>query len=112
MAVQAKDLFQKALEKNPNNDSSQIGLGSTYFFGAAGGGITHGRHSTHQGGGRTRFRQHLYAQFMLAYGGVLSGQFDKAIERLLKVVEAEPTNSEAVFLLAEAYEQKGDEPTR
>jgi Flp pilus assembly protein TadD len=45
---------------------------------------------------------------MLAYGGILSGQFDKAIERLEKVVHAEPTNSEAVFLLAEAYERNGD----
>jgi thioredoxin-like negative regulator of GroEL len=107
MAVQAKDLFEKALEKNPTNDSSQIGLGSTYFFGAAGDGAPMA--------GITRIRDvaardstNMYAQFMLAYGGILSGQFEKAIERLEKVVRAEPTNSEAVFLLAEAYERNGD----
>lgn len=107
MAVQAKDLFEKALEKDPHNDSSQVGLGSTYFFGAAGNG------SPMEGIMRIREvaerdSTNMYAQFMLAYGGVISGQFDKAIERLLKVVRSEPDNSEAIFLLAEAYEQKGD----
>jgi len=107
MAVQSKDLFEKALVKNPNNDSSQVGLGSTYFFGAAGNGAPME--------GIRRIRDvaekdstNMYAQFMLAYGGILSGQFDKAIERLVRVVNAEPSNSEAVFLLAEAYERKGD----
>ena len=50
----------------------------------------------------------MYAQFMLGYGGMMTGQFDKAAERFLKVVKAEPGNMEAVFLLAEAYERSGN----
>jgi len=50
----------------------------------------------------------MYAQFMLGYGGMMTGQFDKAAERLKKVVAHQPENQEAVFLLAEAYERMGD----
>jgi Flp pilus assembly protein TadD len=50
----------------------------------------------------------MYAQFMLGYGGIMTGQFDKAIERLNLVVLTEPDNTEAIFLLAEAYERHGE----
>jgi len=50
----------------------------------------------------------MYAQLMLGIGGVVSGQMDKAVERLKKVVQKEPANLEAVFMLAEAYERQGD----
>ena len=47
----------------------------------------------------------MYAQFMLGLGGIESGQFDKAIQRLLKVVQFDPGNLEAVLSLGEAYER-------
>ena len=50
----------------------------------------------------------MYAQLMLGIGGVVSGQTDKAIERLQKVVAYQPANLEAVLTLADAYERKGD----
>jgi Tfp pilus assembly protein PilF len=50
----------------------------------------------------------MYAQFMLGYGGMISGQLDKAAERFLKVVQRDPENTEAVFLLAETYERLGN----
>jgi len=50
----------------------------------------------------------MYAQLMLGIGGMVSGQLDKAIERLLKVVENQPHNLEAILTLAEAYERKGN----
>ena len=56
----------------------------------------------------TRDTSNMYAQFMLGYGGMISGQLDKAAERFLKVVQNEPGNNEAVFLLAETYERLGD----
>jgi cytochrome c-type biogenesis protein CcmH/NrfG len=50
----------------------------------------------------------MYAQFMLGLGGMESGQFGKAIDRLSKVVNSDPDNVEAVLSLAEAYERTGD----
>lgn len=107
MANQAADLFKQALEVNPANDSSRVGLGSCYIFGAT------GASSPMEGIQKIlevarEKPDNLYAQFMLGYGGIMTGQFDKAIERLLTVTEADPGNSEAVFLLAEAYERNGD----
>jgi tetratricopeptide (TPR) repeat protein len=45
---------------------------------------------------------------MLGRFGIVSGQFDKAIARLEKVLYLRPQNSEALLLLAEAYNSKGD----
>ena len=53
-----------------------------------------------------RDSSNMYAQFMLGYGGILTDQYDKAIGRLKRVIVAEPDNSEAIFLLAEAYERR------
>ncbi|MBS1662887.1 MAG: tetratricopeptide repeat protein, partial [Bacteroidetes bacterium] len=37
MATNAKELFEKALELNPNNDSTKVGLGGCYIFGSQAG---------------------------------------------------------------------------
>ncbi len=50
----------------------------------------------------------MYAQLMLGLGGIESGQYDKAIQRLLKVVHYDPGNLEAVLSLGEAYERIGN----
>ena len=50
----------------------------------------------------------LYAQMMLGLGGVQSGQYDKAAERFLAVVEKQPNNIEAVLNLAGVYERLGN----
>ena len=34
----------------------------------------------------------MKAQMMLGMGGSISGQYDKTVERLLKVVKAQPDN--------------------
>ena len=107
MADQAADLFRHALQVNPDNDSSKIGLGSSYIFGA------HGASSPMEGIQKIlevvrKDSTNIYGQFMLGYGGIMTGQYDKAIERLHTVVKMEPDNVEAVFLLAEAYERHGE----
>jgi len=107
MADQAKALFDKVLELNPNNDSAKVGWGSTFIFGASGAsspmeGIMKIREVAE------RDSTNLYAQFMLGYGAMMTGQFDRAIDRLKKVSTAEPENTEAIFLLAEAYERAGN----
>ena len=43
-----------------------------------------------------------------AYDFNSKNQYDKAIERFLAVLKAEPTNVEAVFHIAESYDLKGD----
>ena len=107
MATQAQGLFDQVLQINPANDSAKIGWGSTFIFGASG--------STSPMEGIMKIREvaqrdsnNMYAQFMLGYGGMMTGQFDKAAERLEKVVRNDPGNQEAIFLLGEAYERKGD----
>ena len=103
-------LFEKAVELYPNNDDLKIGLGSCYIFGK---GRTGGPQETMKG------IQHLLsvvrkdstnmkAQMMLGVGGYVSGQYDKAIERLQKVVKAQPENLEAIAFLADTYAAKGD----
>jgi len=48
------------------------------------------------------------AQLLLGRFGIISGQIDKAIVRLEKVLYLRPQNSEALFLLAEAHNAKGN----
>ncbi len=105
MANEANDLFTRSLKINPNNDSTVIGQGSTFFFGASGAPME----------GILKIRavadknpNNVFAQFMLGYGGLVSGQTEKAAERFKKVIELDPGNTEAVFLLAELYERAGD----
>lgn len=104
MANEANDLFLRSLKINPNNDSTIIGQGSTFFFGASGAPME----------GIMKIRtvaekdpNNVFAQFMLGYGGMISGQTDKAADRFKKVIELDPDNTEAVFLLAELYERAG-----
>lgn len=105
MANEANDLFTRSLKLNPENDSTVIGQGSTFFFGVSGAPME----------GIMKIRaiaekdpNNVFAQFMLGFGGMVSGQNDKAIERFLKVIQLDPKNSESIFLLAELYERSGD----
>jgi tetratricopeptide (TPR) repeat protein len=109
MATSAKELFEKALELNPENDSTKVGLGASYIFGSQADNPT----EVMQGIQRIlevahRDSTNMYAQFMLGLGGIESGQFDRAIDRLTTVVRHQPANIEAILLLAEVHQQKGD----
>lgn len=106
LASNAKVLLENALKINPANDSSRIGLGACYLFGSI---------SSNPMEGINQIRQvveknpgNIYGQMMLALGGKKSGQYDKAIERFLLIVQKEPNNIEAVFHIAECYDLKGD----
>ena len=108
LAVNAKDLFEKALILNPANDSSKIGLGACYIFGNI---------SDNPMQGILPIREivqknpdNVYGQMILGLGGKRSGQYDKAIERFDGIVKKHPDNMEAVFNLAESYDLKGDKP--
>ena len=106
----AISLFEKALELNPGNDDLQIGLGSCYIYGK---GRTGGPQETMKGIQQLlavvrKDSNNMKAQLVLGVGGFVSGQYDKAVERLMKVVRAEPGNLEATAFLADVYAAKGD----
>ena len=106
----AIDLYERALKLNPENDDIKIGLGSCYIYGK---GRSGNPQETMQGIQQLlsvvrKDSNNLKAQMMLGVGGLVSGQFDKSIERLNKVVTQQPQNAEAVAYLADAYAGKGD----
>jgi tetratricopeptide (TPR) repeat protein len=106
MAVRGKELFEKALKIDPANDSLKVGLGSCYLFGNIDENPMQGVQIIREVAERDP--ENMYAQLNLAIGGMISGQMDKAIERLQLVASKQPQNAEALVMLAEAYERKGD----
>ncbi len=109
-ADRAVELFEKAIELNPNNDSLKVELGSCYVFGK---GMTGDAQSTMKGIQQLlqvikKDSANMEAQLVLGIGGVISTQYDKAVERLQTVVSREPNNIEAISWLADAYAGKGD----
>jgi predicted Zn-dependent protease len=106
MADEARQLFERALILNPGNDSLKVGLGSCYLFGNISETPMKGIQMIREVADRDP--ENMYAQFMLGIGGMISGQLDKAIERLSKVATRQPGNPEVLVILAEAYERKGD----
>lgn len=107
---QAIVLFEKAIALYPDNEDLKVGLGSCYIFGK---GRVGGPQETMKGIQQLlsvvrKDSNNMKAQMMLGVGGYVSGQYDKAIERLQKVIKAQPDNLEAVAFLADTYAAKGD----
>ena len=105
-ALQAKDLFERSLMINRDNDSAKVGLGACYLFGGI---------SATPMEGILKIREvvekdstNIYAQMMLIRGSLISGQYDKGINRLLLVNRLEPANVDALLLLADIYERTGE----
>lgn len=55
-----------------------------------------------------KYPESTAVQIQLGRLGIQTGQYDKAIGRLNKVLEMEPNNTKACCFLAQAYEGKGD----
>ena len=106
LATEAKQFFEKALTINPDNDSSKIGLGACYMFGNISNNPMQGILAIREIA--DKHPDNMYAQMMLGLGGIQSGQYEKAIERFLTVVEKQPENIEAMLDLAQTYERVGD----
>ena len=105
-ALQAKDLFERSLKINPDNDSAKVGLGACYLFGNI---------SSAPMEGIAKIREvvekdstNIYAQMTLAKGALVSGQYDKAISRLQTVIRLDPANVETILLLADLNERVGN----
>jgi len=106
LASNAKVLLENALKINPANDSSKIALGACYIFGNISSNPMEGILPVREIVQRTP--GNVYAQMVLGLGGKKSGQFDKAIERFEAILKVDPLNVEAIFNIAESYDQKGD----
>lgn len=107
-ALQAKDLYERSLKINPDNDSARVGLGACYLFGNI---------SQNPMEGIAKIREvinkdstNIYAQLMLVRGSLLSGQYEKGISRLNTVLRLQPDNTEAALLMADLYERTGNKP--
>ncbi|MFT3902737.1 MAG: tetratricopeptide repeat protein [Niabella sp.] len=106
MATQAKDLFESSLRLNPDNDSSKVGLGATLLFGGLSQnpmeGIAHIREVV------AKDSTNIYAQLTLASASLMSGQTEKAVQRLETVIRLQPSNVQALLMLGDLYERQGD----
>jgi len=106
LGTNAKALFDQSLQINPNSDSVKIEIGACYLFGNISSTPMEGILKIMEVANRDS--ANMYAQLMLGLGGIKSGQYDKAIERLETVIKNEPGNLQAIFNLAETFERKGD----
>jgi lipopolysaccharide biosynthesis regulator YciM len=102
-AQQAVDCFQRALKLNPDDDSATIGL--------AKGLVATGQ--TMQGvqllrGITQKDSTNIPANMLLGQLAITSGQFDKAVNRFQVILNQQAENTEAMYLLAQAYKGKGD----
>jgi tetratricopeptide (TPR) repeat protein len=105
-ALQAKDLFERSLKINPENDSTKVGLGACYLFGNISSNPLEGIAKIKEVADKDS--TNVYAQLTLVKGSLLSGQYDKAINRLETVTRLQPDNIEAILLLADTYERTGN----
>ncbi|MDQ2862561.1 MAG: tetratricopeptide repeat protein [Bacteroidota bacterium] len=109
-AETAASLFERALKLDPDNNDLKVGLGSCYVYGQ---GMIGDPQQTMKGIQQLldvvrKDSNNMQAQLVLGVGAVISRQYDKAVERLNKVVSFDPHNLEAVSWLADAYAGSGD----
>jgi len=109
-ALQAKDLFERSLKINSNNDSSAVGLGACYIFGNISATPMEGILKVRAVAERDS--TNIFAQEVLGQGSMMSGQYDKAIPRFELVYRLSKNNDntklEACLMLAEAFEKKSE----
>jgi tetratricopeptide (TPR) repeat protein len=106
LAINGKDLYDRSLAINPNNDSAKIGIGACYMFGNISDNPMQGILTVREIVQKNP--ENIYGHWILGLGGKKSGQFDKAIDHFNKVVAKQPTNVDVVFQLAETNELKGN----
>jgi len=101
--TKAAECYQKASDLNPEDLDLKINLASAHMEGGE---------QVMQGvqillAIIEKHPDHIPANLILGRYGIVSGQYDKAVARLEKVVKLDPKNSEAFFYLAEAYNALG-----
>jgi tetratricopeptide (TPR) repeat protein len=104
LAGNAIECYQKAVELDTANTDYQIRLAGAYMEEGS---------QPMQGvqlllGIVRRDSNNVDAQLMLGRFGLISGQIDKAIARFQKILYLHPQNTEALFMLAQAYDTQGN----
>jgi tetratricopeptide (TPR) repeat protein len=110
MADEAIKLFDKAIAQNPTEPHLKVDKGACSIYGYAASGKAEKAMS-----GILMLRDiadkdpsNAEAQLLVGIGGAMSGQYDKAIARLTKVVALQPKNIEAISWLADCYAGAGN----
>ena len=94
----------EALTLNPDNDTTKLALASAYIEGTVApmSGVSILREMV------AKNPANIPANLMLGRLSIQSGQYDKAVSRLVHVLELEPANREALYFLGEAYKGGGN----
>ena len=103
-ALQAIACYEKVLTLNRNNPDVQVALATCY---------TEGTGETMKGVMLLREvtqkdSNHIAGNLLLGKLAIQSGQYDKAIKRLEKVLKLKEGDTEALYFLAEAYKGSGN----
>ncbi|HXH19920.1 MAG TPA: tetratricopeptide repeat protein [Chitinophagales bacterium] len=96
--------YERALELNAENTDAKMSLAMAYLEGQTDPmkGVMLLREIT------DKDPDNITANLILGKYGIVSGQFDKAVQRLQKVLSVDSLNVDAYLYLAEAYEGMGD----
>lgn len=104
LSANAINCFQKAVDLDSGNTDYKIRLAGAFMESGSAPmqGVTILLDIVKQDSSNTD------ALLMLGRFGIISGQYDKAIARLEKILYLHPQNSEALLLMAEAYNGQGN----
>ncbi|MDZ4847465.1 MAG: tetratricopeptide repeat protein [Chitinophagales bacterium] len=102
--AQAIACYEKALELNPDNEDAKISLAVAYLEGQSEPmkGVMLLREIT------DKDPDNITANLILGKYGIVSGQFDKAVQRFEKVLAVDSLNADAYLYLSQAYESLGE----
>ncbi len=99
--------YEKVLEADPENTDAKINMAVAYMEGSTSNvmkGVMLLREITDND------PDNITANLILGRYGIISGQYDRAVQRLEKVLLTDSMNVEAYLYLAEAYEGLGNIP--
>jgi len=104
LADEAFDVLQHAIELDTNNIDNKVNLAAI---------LMESRNQVMEGvpilkDAVKKMPEHLKANFILAKFAVVSGQYDKAITRLIMLNSKYPDYTDAYLVLAKAYTAKGE----
>ncbi len=103
-AGEAVSCLEQSAQIDPNNEDTKLALATAYIEGSGEPmkGVAILRAIT------AEKPEDIPANMLLGRMSIQSGQFDKAVKRFETVLKVEPSNSEAMYFLAQAYEGLGN----